>query len=449
MSNKIKIKRGLDIKLIGKAEKKVQEMELSAFYGLKPTDFEGLTPKIMVKEGEKVKAGSPLFFDKYRPEVLFTSPVSGTVTEVVRGERRRVLEVVVQPDEAIEYEQFGKANPADISKDQIIEKILQAGLWPSILQRPYAIIANKNDTPKAIFVSGFDSAPLSPDYEFILKDQLNDFQTGIDALAKLTNGKVNLTLHEEQNTDVFKNTKNVDIYEFSGPHPSGTIGVQINKVDPINKGDVVWHVNIQDVTSIGRLFNKGVYDATKIVALTGSEVKSPKYYKIIGGSQVIPLIEQNISEVESRIISGNVLSGEKINASGYIGFYDSQITVIPEGTKAEFLGWGLPGLKKYSMSRTFFSWLTPKKEYNLDTNMHGGERPFVVTGELEKVFPMDIYPMQLLKAIIIEDIDLMEQLGIYEVAEEDFALCEFVNTSKIEIQKIVRQGLNLMIKEFS
>ncbi len=449
MSNKIKIKRGLDIKLIGKAEKKVQEMELSAFYGLKPTDFEGLTPKIMVKEGEKVKAGSPLFFDKYRPEVLFTSPVSGTVTEVVRGERRRVLEVVVQPDEAIEYEQFGKANPADISKDQIIEKILQAGLWPSILQRPYAIIANKNDTPKAIFVSGFDSAPLSPDYEFILKDQFNDFQTGIDALAKLTNGKVNLTLHEEQNTDVFKNTRNVDIYEFSGPHPSGTIGVQINKVDPINKGDVVWHVNIQDVTSIGRLFNKGVYDATKIVALTGSEVKSPKYYKIIGGSQVIPLIEQNISEVESRIISGNVLSGEKINASGYIGFYDSQITVIPEGTKAEFLGWGLPGLKKYSMSRTFFSWLTPKKEYNLDTNMHGGERPFVVTGELEKVFPMDIYPMQLLKAIIIEDIDLMEQLGIYEVAEEDFALCEFVNTSKIEIQKIVRQGLNLMIKEFS
>jgi Na+-transporting NADH:ubiquinone oxidoreductase subunit A len=449
MSNKIKIKRGLDIKLIGKAEKKVQELGLSAFYALKPTDFEGLTPKIIVKEGEKVKAGSPLFFDKYRPEVLFTSPVSGTVAEVIRGERRRVLEVVVQPDESIDYEQFGAASPADLNKEQLIEKIQKAGLWPAIKQRPYAIIAKKEDTPKAIYVSGFDSAPLAPDYEFILKDQLEDFQTGIDALAKLTSGKVNLSLHDEINSDLFKNTKNVDIYEFSGPHPSGTVGVQINKIDPINKGDIIWYLNIQDVATIGKLFNKGVYDASKIVALTGAEVKSPKYYKVIGGSQILPLIDNNITDVESRIISGNVLCGEKINPSGYIGYYDSQITIIPEGTNAEFLGWGTPGFKKYSMSRTFFSWLTPKKEYNLDTNMRGGERPFVVTGELEKVFPMDIYPMQLLKAIIIEDIDLMEQLGIYEVAEEDFALCEFVNTSKIEIQKIVRQGLNLMIKEFS
>ena len=449
MSNKIKIKRGLDIKLIGKAEKEVQKMGLAAFYALKPTDFEGLTPKILVKEGEKVKAGSPLFFDKYRPEVKFTSPVSGTVAEVVRGERRRVHEVVVKPDESIEYEQFEKANPSDISVEQIVEKIQSAGLWPSIRQRPYAIIANKDELPKAIFVSGFDSAPLAPDYELILKDQLDDLQTGIDALAKLTKGKVNLTLHSELNTDLFKNTKNVDIYEFSGPHPSGTIGVQINKINPINKGDIVWYVNIQDVKNIGKLFNKGIYDASKTIALTGSEIKTPKYYKIINGSQVLPLIDRNIIETESRIISGNVLTGEKITASGYIGYYDSQITVIPEGDKPEFFGWGLPGLKKYSMSRTFFSWLTPKKEYNLDTNLHGGERPFVVTGELEKVFPMDIYPMQLLKAIIIGDIDLMEQLGIYEVAEEDFALCEFVNTSKIEIQKVVRQGLNLMIKEFS
>ncbi len=449
MSNKIKIKRGLDIKLIGKAEKEVQELGLSAFYALKPTDFEGLTPKILVKEGETVKAGSPLFFDKYRPEVQFTSPVSGVVAEVIRGERRRVLEVVVKPDESIEYEQFGAASPADLSKEQIIEKIQKAGLWPAIRQRPYAIIAKKEDTPKAIYVSGFDSAPLAPDYEFILKDQIDDFQTGIDALAKLTSGKVNLSLHDELNSGLFKNMKNADIYEFSGPHPSGTVGVQINKIDPINKGDIVWYLNIQDVTTIGKLFSKGIYDASKTIALTGAEVKSTKYYKLISGSQVLPLIENNITDVESRIISGNVLCGEKINPSGYIGYYDSQITIIAEGSNAEFLGWGMPGLKKYSMSRTFFSWLTPKKEYNLDTNMRGGERPFVVTGELEKVFPMDIYPMQLLKAIIIEDIDLMEQLGIYEVAEEDFALCEFVNTSKIEIQKIVRQGLNLMIKEFS
>ena len=449
MSNKFKIKRGLDIKLIGKAEKSVQEMGLSAFYALKPTDFEGLTPKILVKEGEKVKAGSPLFFDKYKTEVLFTSPVSGVVSEVVRGERRRVLEVVVKTDESIEYEQFEKANPSDLDQEKIKEKIHKAGLWPSIKQRPYAIIANKNDIPKAIYVSGFDSSPLAPDYEYILKDQLEDFQTGIDALAKLTNGKVNLSLHEERNTSLFNNTKNVDIYEFSGPHPSGNIGVQINKIAPINKGDTVWYINIQDVAVIGRLFNKGIYDASKIIALTGSEVKTPQYLKIINGSQVLPLVENNIADIEARIISGNVLTGEKIKASGYIGYYDAQITIIPEGDEAEFLGWGTPGLKKFSLSRAFFSWLTPNKEYKLDTNMHGGERPFVVTGELEKVFPMDIFPMQLLKAIIIEDIDLMEQLGIYEVAEEDFALCEVINTSKIEIQKIVRQGLDLMIKEFS
>jgi len=450
MSKLIKIKRGLDIKLVGEADKQVSELGLAAFYALKPTDFIGLTPKILVKEGEKVKAGSPLFFDKYKPEIKFTAPVSGTVSEVLRGERRRVLEVVIKADDSIEYEQFTKQDPTSLDVAQIKENILNAGLWPSIMQRPYAIMANPNDEPKSIYISGFDSSPLGPDYEFILKDQFDDFQTGVNALAKLTKGKVYLSLHTEKNKGgVLKNTKNVDIYEFSGPHPSGNIGVQINKIDPINKGEIVWYINPQNVAIIGRLFNKGVYDATKTIALTGSEIKSPKYYKIINGSQVLPILENNLAEGESRIISGNVLSGEKVEKSNYLGFYDHQITVIPEGNKPEFLGWGTPGFGKYSNTRTFFSWLSPNKEYKLDTNMHGGLRPFVVTGELEKVFPMDIYPMQLLKAIIIEDIDLMEQLGIYEVAEEDFALCEFVNTSKIEIQKIVRQGLNLMIKEFS
>lgn len=449
MSNKFKIKRGLDIKLVGQAKKEMETLGLSDYYALKPTDFEGLTPKILVKEGEKVQAGSPLFFDKYKPEIMFTSPVSGTVNEVVRGERRRVLEVVVKPDGANEYKQFEKAEPSSLDAEKIKENILQAGLWATIRQRPYAIVANPKDMPKAIYISGFDSSPLAPDYEFILEDQKYDFQTGVDALSKLTNGKVNLSLHSEKNTGFFRDTRNVDIYEFSGPHPSGNVGVQINKIAPINKGDIVWYVNPQDVAIIGRLFNKGVYDATKVIALTGSEVKSPKYYKTITGTQVLPLIGNNICDKECRIISGNVLVGEKLQASGYVGFYDNQVTVIPEGNKPEFLGWGTPGFKKYSMSRTFFSWLKPNKEFALDTNMHGGERPFVVTGELEKVFPMDIYPMQLLKAIMIEDIDLMEQLGIYEVAEEDFALCEFVNTSKIEIQKTVRQGLDLMIKEFS
>lgn len=450
MSKLIKIKRGLDIKLVGEADRQVNELGLAAFYALKPTDFIGLTPKILVKEGEKVKAGSPLFFDKYKPEIKFTAPVSGTVSEVLRGERRRVLEVVIKADESIEYEQFAKQDPTNLDVAQIKENILNSGLWPTIMQRPYAIMANPNDVPKSIFISGFDSSPLAPDYEFILKEQFDDFQTGINALTKLTQGKVYLSIHTEKNNGgILKNTKNVELYEFSGPHPSGSIGVQINKISPINKGEIIWYVNPQDVAIIGRLFTQGIYDASKTIAITGSEIKSPKYYKIINGSQVLPMLENNVTEGDLRIISGNVLTGEKVEMSNYIGFYDNQITVIPEGNKPEFLGWGTPGFNKYSNTRTFFSWLSPNKKYKLDTNMHGGLRPFVVTGELEKVFPMDIYPMQLLKAIIIEDIDLMEQLGIYEVAEEDFALCEFVNTSKIEIQKIVRQGLNLMIKEFS
>lgn len=450
MSKLIKIKKGLDIKLTGKAPKEFHDHGKAVQTALKPTDFEGLTPKLTIKEGDRVKAGSPLFVDKYRPEINFVSPVSGTVREIIRGERRRLLEVVVSADESMEFEQFEKLDLQYAGKDKIKEYLLKSGLWPMIIQRPYAIIANPADSPKSIFISGFSSAPLGPDYEFILKDQMADFQTGVDLLGKLTNGKVYLSLHVEKNLDgQLKNTRNVDIYEFSGPHPSGNVGVQINKISPVNKGDIVWCVNPQDVAIIGRVFNKGVYDAGKIIALTGSELKKTGYQRIISGSQVLPLLENNLKEGDLRIISGNVLSGEHINLSSYLGFYDNQLTVIPEGNKAEFMGWGLPGFKKYSMSRTFFSWLRPNKEYRLDSNMHGGHRPFVVTGELEKVFPMDIYPMQLLKAIIIEDIDLMEQLGIYEVAEEDFALCEFVNTSKLEIQQIVRKGLNLMIKEFS
>jgi Na+-transporting NADH:ubiquinone oxidoreductase subunit A len=450
MSKVIKIKRGLDIKLTGKPENDIIEVGLSNLYALKPTDFEGLTPKIIVNEGDRVKAGSPLFCDKYKPEIVFTSPVSGSISEIVRGERRKVLEILVQADAQIEYEDFGIIKPLESVRNKIIDEILISGLWPVIMQRPFAIIANPQNTPRSIFISGFDSAPLAPDYEYILKDQFDDFQSGVDALTRLTDGKVYLSLHTiKNNGGLFRKTRNVEIIEFSGPHPSGCIGVQINKIGPINKGEIVWYINPQDVTLIGRLFNKGIYDMRKTIALTGSEVKNPHYCKIINGCSVQSILGNSITDSTCRIISGNILSGEKIQLSGYIGFSHSQITVIPEDNKPEFFGWGLPGLDKYSASRTFFSWLKPKKEFRLNTKMYGGLRPFVVTGEFEKVFPMDIYPMQLLKAIIAQDIEQMEQLGIYEVAEEDFALCEFVDVSKIEIQKLVRQGLNLMIKEFN
>ena len=450
MSKVIKIKKGLDIHLKGRAEKVLVDLGISANYAVKPTDFEGLTPKLMVKAGHEVKIGTPLFYDKYKPEILFTSPVSGTVSEINRGERRRILEVIIKADEKSEYEAFTKANPKDLQKDEIKENILKSGLWPAIRQRPYAIIANPSDTPISIFISGFDSAPLAPDYEFALKDDMNDFQTGVDALKKITDGNVNLILHQELNAGgLFKSVKNVEFHEFSGPHPASTIGVQINNIKALNKGEIVWYVNPIDVAKIGKLFNEGIFDSTKIIALTGSEVKMPQYFKITDGADLLSIVRDNVKSGDVRYISGNVLTGEKLEKTNFLSYYDYQLTIIPEGNQPEFLGWGTPGFGKFSMTRTFFSWLNPKKEMTLDSNLHGGERPFVVTGEFEKVFPMDIYPMQLLKAIIIEDIDLMEQLGIYEVAEEDFALCEVINTSKIEIQKLVRQGINVMIKEFS
>ncbi len=448
MPEVIKIKKGLDINLKGKAEKIFIQSDPSETFAVKPIDFTGIFPKLTVKVDHDVKAGSPLFFNKYKPEVIFTSPVSGKVVAINRGERRRILEVVIQVDKEIRYESFIKANPSDLGREQIIENLLESGLWPFIRQRPYHIIANPEDEPKAVFISTFDTAPLAPDYDFALKNEAQPFQTGIDALSKLTSGKVHLSLNGTYPPSrVFVEARNVELHYFRGQHPAGNVGVHIHHIDPVNKGDIVWFVNPQDVVSIGRLFEKGIYDASRIVVLSGSEIKSPRYYKTKIGASITNFVEGNVETGNLRYISGNVLTGLKIPKDGYIGFYDSQITVIPEGDYYEFLGWGLPGFEKYSVSRSFFSWLAPKKEYRIDTNLKGGRRAFVMTGEYENVFPMDIYPVQLLKAILVEDIDLMENLGIYEVAEEDFALCEFVCTSKTDVQSIIRQGIDLMIKE--
>ncbi len=448
MNKTIKLKKGLDIKLVGKANKILTDAIVSKTYAIQPPDFESVLPKLLVKPNTKVKAGSVLFYNKNNPKVKFTSPVSGTVLEIKRGERRKVLQVIIEPDNQNQSENFNiKNNIDDYNRNEIIETLLESGLWPMIMQRPYAIIANPDDTPKSIFISGFDSAPLGVDYDFILKDRKNDFKAGIDVLQKLTS-KIYLNVDGKKPVPDVYNIKNVIINKIIGKHPAGVVGVQINNIDPVNKGEKVWYVNPQDVAIIGKLFLTGDFDLTKIVALAGSEVSEPKYYKTKIGSQIKSIINENLKTKENiRIISGNVLTGIKTDCTNYLGFYDSLISVIPEGNYYEFLGWGLPGFKKFSMSRTFFSWLTPKKEYKLDTNLHGGKRAFVISEQYDKVVPMDILPQQLLRACIVEDIDKMEQLGIYEVAEEDFALCDFVCTSKIEVQEIIRKGINLMIKE--
>ncbi len=450
MSRSIKLKKGFDIRLEGAAEKSLAGTINPLMYGVKPIDFPGLIPKLDIRPGDEVEAGTSLFHDKIRPEIKFTSPVSGKVVSVERGDRRKILEIIVERKGSGSVN-FGKADPEKLSEEQIKILLLNSGLWPCMRQRPYHVIANPADRPKSIFISGFDTAPLAPDFDFIMENlPVSLFRNGISALKKLTDGRINLVLRgDSEPGKFFENTPGIEISYFSGPHPAGNVGVHIHHLDPVNKGEVVWYINLQDVVSVGRLFEEGIYKPERLVALTGSEVIKPQYYKMISGGTVNQLVTDNVKPGNLRYISGNVLTGTKITSTGYLGFYDSQITVIPEGNYYEMFGWASPGIKKFSFSKTFLSSLFPKHSYKLDTNFHGGERAFVVTGQYEKVVPMDIYPMQLFKAILAGDIDMMENLGIYEVAEEDFALCEFICPSKIEIQSVVRRGLDMMRKEMS
>ncbi|MCD7930341.1 MAG: Na(+)-translocating NADH-quinone reductase subunit A [Tannerellaceae bacterium] len=449
MANVIKIKKGLDINLKGKASDVLLTGKSSDSYAIVPDDYNGIVPKVIVKAGNKVLAGSPLMVDKNRPEIRFVSPVSGEVTAVNRGEKRKVLSIVVKPDAEIKYEDFGKKSVSSLKAGEIKEALLNSGLWPFIKQRPYDMVANPEEAPRDIFVTAFYSAPLAPDFQFILKGQESDFQTGLDALAKLTAGKVYLGIKAGGAIA----PKTVEIVEMEGPHPAGNVSVLINHTKPVNKGEVVWTLNADDVLLIGRLFNKGIADFTRLVAITGSETTERGYIKTIAGCTIKSLVEGKILEggKHIRIISGNVLTGKKVGKDDYLRAYDNQITVIPEGDDVnELFGWAMPGFGKFSASRTYFTWLLGKnKEYVLDARIKGGKRAMIMSNEYDRVFPMDIMPEQLLKAVITFDIDKMENLGIYEVAPEDFALCEFVDTSKIEIQKIIRQGLNVLYKEMN
>ena len=448
MANVIKIKKGLDINLKGKASEVLLNGGKSETYAIVPDFYSGVLPKVVAKVGDKVKAGSVLMIDKNRPEIKFVSPVSGEVTAVNRGAKRKVLSIVVTPDAQIEYEEFGKKNVASLKGDEVKEAMLNAGMWPFVMQRPYDIVATPGETPRDIFVSAFYSAPLAPDFNYLVKGQEADFQTGLDALAKLTTGKVYVGIRKGS---AVQQVKGVELVEIEGPHPAANASVLINHTKPINKGETVWTVDPANVIIIGRLFNKGIADFSRKVVITGSETKEQGYVQAISGCTIKSLVGGRVAtDAHVRIISGNVLTGTKVSMEDYLGAYDNQITVIPEGDEThEFLGFAMPRTDQYSMSHSYFSWLTGKKEYVLDARIKGGKRAMIMSNEYDKVFPLDIYPEYLLKAIIAFDIDKMENLGIYEVAPEDFALCEFVDTSKIELQKIVRDGLTLLYKEMN
>ncbi len=447
MANVIKLRKGLDINLKGKAAAEVMAVKEPGFYALCPDDFTGVTPKVVVKEQEYVMAGGPLFIDKNHPEVKFVSPVSGVVTCVERGARRKVLSITVEAAAEQDFEEFGKKNVAQLDGAAVKEALLNAGMFAFIKQRPYDVVADPTIAPNAIFVSAFDSNPLAPDFEVALKGEEANFQTRLDALAKMAKTYLNVSVN--QKSSALTQAKNVTVTAFDGPHPAGNVGVQINHIAPINKGETVWTIDPQAVIFIGRLFNTGRVDLTRTVAITGSEVKKPAYCKLKVGALLTDVLADNVNkDKELRYISGNPLTGKQIPANGFLGAFHSQVTVIPEGNDVhEMLGWIMPRFNQFSVSHSYFSWLMGKKEYTLDARVKGGERHMIMANEYDKVLPMDIMPEYLIKAIIAGDIDRMEQLGIYEVAPEDFALCEFVCSSKMELQRIVREGLDMLRRE--
>ncbi len=448
MSKDIKIRKGLTINLKGEADKTLSKAPRSRTFAIRPKDFHLVTPKMTVKEGAKILAGDTIFHSKSNEAIKFVSPVSGTLTEIERGAKRVITKISIEADQQDTYKDFGIINPDSMKPEDLKQHLLDAGCWPFIKQRPYDVVANPESTPKAIFVSGYSTAPLAADLDFTLKGKEAELQAALTALSKLTEGQVHVSIGKS-GASPFNGLNDVTLHHISGPHPAGNVGTQISKIDPVNKGEVVWTVAAQDLVIIGELILTGKFNADRVIALAGSSVKTPKYYTTKIGAEVATFVyDSGLSEENSRVISGNALTGTQISPKGHLGYYDNTVTVIPEGDDYEFFGWNKPIFNKISPSRALtFSWMTPKKKYDLNTNTNGEHRAFVVTGNYEEVFPLDIYPMQILKACMVKDLDQMEALGMYEVAPEDFSLTEFICVSKQPHQQIIRDGLDLMYKE--
>ena len=446
MINLIETHKGLDIQLAGKASEKKTKLGVVSDYALVPDDFTGIVPKVVVKEGDHVLAGDPLFVNKNFPEVRFASPVSGIVEAVVRGDRRKVLCVKVKADDSQEYRDFGSKNVDSLDGNGVRSLLLEAGLLGYINQLPYAVSTTPDTTPKAIFVSAFRDMPLAGDFDFEVKGQEADFQTGITALSKIA--QVNVGISSKSQNETLRNLKDATVTAWQGPCPAANVGVHVNHLCPVNKGEVVWTVDPVAVIFIGRLLNTGKVDLRRTIAVAGSEVVEPHYVDALVGTPLKAILEGNVREGAVRIINGNPLTGRKDSLDGYLGAHTSEVTVIPEGDDAdEMLGWIMPRLGHFSANRSYFSWLLGKRDYKLDARVKGGKRNMIMSGEYDKVLPMDIYGEYLIKAIIAGDIDKQEQLGIYEVAPEDFAVAEFVDSSKLELQSLVRKGLDTLRKE--
>ena len=447
MSKDIRIKKGLDIKLVGEATLTTNKLPVKGMFALKPQDFHGIIPKLIAKEGTSVKAGESIFYSKSDDRILFPSPVSGKVTEIIRGAKRKIISIKITADGKQSFKDFGIKDADKMSAEEVKNHLLNSGCWPFIKQRPFDVIANPSQTPKAIFISAYASSPLAANYDYTLAGKEKELQAALTAISKLTTGSVHVSVGKDSNSP-FSGLKNIQLHNVSGPHPVGNVSTQISQIDPLNKGEVVWVINPHDLLVVGELLLTGNFNFIRTLALTGSQFEKPSYVKVVSGASISDVVAKNINIDNTRIISGNVLSGTQVSKDDFLGYYDNQITAIPEGDDYEFFGWNKPVFNKISPSRALtFSWLTPKKKYDLNTNTNGEHRAFVVTGSYENVFPLDIFPLQFLKACMYQDLDEMENLGGYEVAPEDFALTEFICVSKQPHQKIVREGLDLMKEE--
>jgi len=447
MSKDIRIKKGLDIKLVGEATLTTNKLPVKGMFALKPQDFHGIIPKLIAKEGTSVKAGESIFYSKSDDRILFPSPVSGKVTEIIRGAKRKIISIKITADGKQSFKDFGIKDADKMSAEEVKNHLLNSGCWPFIKQRPFDVIANPSQTPKAIFISAYASSPLAANYDYTLAGKEKELQAALTAISKLTTGSVHVSVGKDSNSP-FSGLKNIQLHNVSGPHPVGNVSTQISQIDPLNKGEVVWVINPHDLLIIGELLLTGNFNFIRTLALTGSQFEKPSYVTVVSGASISDVVAKNINIDNTRIISGNVLTGTQVSKDDFLGYYDNQITAIPEGDDYEFFGWNKPVFNKISPSRALtFSWLTPKKKYDLNTNTNGEHRAFVVTGSYENVFPLDIFPLQFLKACMYQDLDEMENLGGYEVAPEDFALTEFICVSKQPHQKIVREGLDLMKEE--